>query len=505
MRPAAAHRAEVCNVKENGQKVECVVRDGGSVLVSRFLGGYILPGDTIELGLPSESPDGGTEVLVHKGSSSKSKDVYQAPIGSVTKPKEDKRGQMYSLAEVRGNSLGISTVRLNCDVVRNYFYVPRWASRRNQEQPNFYQVLKASPSASLAELRLAYRLRELELRTVRAGRDELSTAERAFNILAEPELRACYDALLRDPEIPVVFPYGGFGPLVVEGERSRDGKTFFAHRILAFLPDRRKRRFKAPLRKFQFCADRAIYRDARRRLELAVDQAALPLLWDQTWNQWKHLLGVKVDVQATFLQTGVYRMKGSQWNLVSREKALPSRLRVGLPTNINEQIEAARHTHHRFGQFSDFFERLRARIAREPVAMSEIERLCGEAGIPGNFDAAEITWQPDFDPFFYRQLRNRARRFYLFRNEYILELESAMVVETPQLGHATYLFAKPSSMEQFLSVYTRITKEDIRQNRGNVAEKLGFVGRVIHGSNPRLWLKNLKALLGEDSTSQFEI
>lgn len=471
------------------------------MLVSRFLGGYIQSGDAMELRLPSEASDGGTEVLVHKGSSSKSKDVYQAPIGYVTKPKEDKRGQMYSLAEVRGNSLGISTVRLNCDVVRNYFYVPRWASRRNQEQPTFYEVLKASPSASLAELRLAYRLRELELRSVRAGRGELSTAERAFNILAEPELRACYDALLRHPETPVVFPYGGFGALTMEGERSRDGKTFFARRILAFSPDRRERRFKAPLRKFQFCADRAVYRDTRRRLELVVDQAVLPLLWDQTWNQWKHLLGAKVAVQATFLQTGVYRMKGSQWNLVSREKTLPSRIRARLPSNINEQIEAARRTHHRFGQFSDFFERLRARIAREPVAISEIERLCGEAGIPDNFDAAEITWQPDFDAFFYGQLRNRARRIYLFREEYIIELERATVVETPQLGHATYLFSKPSSIEQFLAVYTRTTKKDIRQNRGNVAEKLGFVGRVIHGSNPRLWLRNLKALLGEDSTS----
>ncbi len=59
-------------------------------------------------------------------------------------------------------------------------------------------------------------------------------------------------------------------------------------------------------------------------------------------------------------------------------------------------------------------------------------------------------------------------------------------------------------MEEFLAVYIRSTKEDIRQNRGNVAEKLGFLGRVIHGSNPRLWLKNLKSRLGEafDSTEE---
>jgi len=38
----------------------------------------------------------------------------------------------------------------------------------------------------------------------------------------------------------------------------------------------------------------------------------------------------------------------------------------------------------------------------------------------------------------------------LFRAEYIFDLEKAVVVETPQLGHATYVFAKPRNMESFL-------------------------------------------------------
>jgi hypothetical protein len=78
-----------------------------------------------------------------------------------------------------------------------------------------------------------------------------------------------------------------------------------------------------------------------------------------------------------------------------------------------------------------------------------------------------------------------------------MELERAAVIETPQLGHATYLFFKPRTMEEFLAVYVNCTKEDIRRNRGNVSEKLGFLGRVIRGSNPRLWLKSLKSRLGE--------
>ena len=73
---------------------------------------------------------------------------------------------------------------------------------------------------------------------------------------------------------------------------------------------------------------------------------------------------------------------------------------------------------------------------------------------------------------------------YLFREEYIFDVEKAVVVETPQLGHATYVFAKPRSMDTFLALYTKITKDDIRRNRNNAAERLGFLGRVIHGTNP---------------------
>ncbi len=52
-------------------------------------------------------------------------------------------------------------------------------------------------------------------------------------------------------------------------------------------------------------------------------------------------------------------------------------------------------------------------------------------------------------------------------------------------------------MSEFLAIYGTVTKVDIRHNRGNVAERLGYLGRLIHGSNPRAWLKELKLRLGE--------
>jgi hypothetical protein len=124
-----------------------------------------------------------------------------------------------------------------------------------------------------------------------------------------------------------------------------------------------------------------------------------------------------------------------------------------------------------------------------------------ESRIQPEFEpAANIAaqgWRPDYDPFFYDQLSRRARRVYLFRGEYIFDLEKAVVIETPQLGHATYMFAKPRSMESFLVLYTQIAKEDIRRNWDNVGERLGFLGRVIHGIDPRAWLKEMRQRLGE--------
>lgn len=400
------------------------------------------------------------------------------------------------MAEVRGSRLGVTAISIPCSVLRDHFYV---ADRRCEldKQPSFYEIIRMPPTAGPAELRLSFKIRQMELQASGAAVNARHELERAYNILAHPELRACYDALLRDPEAPALFPYSGFGSLLVSGNRSREGKTIFANRILAFLPELKRRRFGAPLRKFEFYRNHAIYSDAYRKLELTIDQAAMPLIWDQTWNRWKHLLGAKVEIQATFVHTGKFRMKAGAWDLVEWESALPSRLQVNLPANIQEQTDAAKKTFHRFGQYSRVIQQLRLRIERGPVEKRELERILGQLGLPGDFDVAQITWRPDYDPFFYRQLAKRACRLFLFRHEYLFETPAGVAVETPQLGHATYLFAKPASMEAFLTMYTGVTKEDIRRNRDNAGVRLGFLGRVVHGAHPGSWLTELRARLGE--------
>lgn len=143
-------------------------------------------------------------------------------------------------------------------------------------------------------------------------------------------------------------------------------------------------------------------------------------------------------------------------------------------------------------------------MEHKAIERKELERMCSELGIPGDLDVTQINWRQDYDAFYYRALFVRARRIYLFRDEYIFELEKAVVVETPQLGHATYVFGKPGNMEGFLALYPKISKNDIRHNRDNVGERLGFLGRLVHGTNPWAWLREISQCLREKIDSDSE-
>lgn len=490
------HRGTVAEVRRaKDGAAECVLTQGAPVLIPAFLATYLSPHDQIEI--PISPNQAGVEIHVSKNSTSRRmREIYQAPIGYVTQPKEDKRKELFVAAGVTDSRLGIRSIHLPCHVLRDYFYV----GDRQQpwgKQPTLYEIVRMPPYADAGQLRLSFKIRQRELEQQGAPKSVYKVLERAFNIVAHPELRACYDALLKDPDAPALFPYGGFGSLLVGGDRSRDGNTFFATCLLAFRPELHERRFHAPLRKFEFYPATALYRDMRRKLELLVDHSALPVVWNQTWNQWRHLLRVKVEIRGTFVRAGKYRMKSGEWHLVQWESALPSRLNVKLPANLKEQIDSARTTYHRLGQYSQAVERVRARLDEAPIEKREVDRMLTQLGVSGQVDVAEITWKPDYEAFFYRQLEKRARRLYLFRNEYILDLVSSVAVEIPQLGHATYLFAQPSSMEAFLALYAKTSKEAIRENRANIAERLGFLGRIVHGTHPGSWLKDLRRRLGE--------
>jgi len=93
---------------------------------------------------------------------------------------------------------------------------------------------------------------------------------------------------------------------LLAGDLSRDGRAFYASRILYFRPEQTFKQLRVAVRKIAFYGDHAIFRDSRHRIEVHFDQASLPLSWDTSWNQWKHLIGAKVGVNAPFIQSGRY-------------------------------------------------------------------------------------------------------------------------------------------------------------------------------------------------------
>jgi hypothetical protein len=238
---------QVASVSRHGNAAFCVLANRSSVRLPPFLANYLAAGDEIAFPVPVEETSGPEIFITKSPASGAAPCLYLTPIGYVSQPKVDKRGQHFVSAGVVRGGLGITAVYLPCEVLRNYFYrVP--PADAPEKHRGLHEILGVVPNAAPAEMRVAFKLRTLEMETVGVPRDQLIWLERTFNILAQPELRACYDALLADPEAPAVFPCGGFGSLLVSGERSRDGGTFFARRILAFLSERRQRRFHFPLR-----------------------------------------------------------------------------------------------------------------------------------------------------------------------------------------------------------------------------------------------------------------
>src|SRR5215469_10718862 len=218
-------RERVANLNRLSDPPECVLSNGSKVTLPPLIAAHIAAGDDVSFPLPNSSTTT-AEILVTKNSPTGSgRDVYQAPIGYVTQPKKDKRDEFFVAAEVSPANLGISSIFLPCKALREYFY--RMPEREGSTgRQTLYEVLQVPCTASPGELRVAFKLRQLELEARHSLRGEHVLLERALNILGDPGLRACYDALLKDPDASALFPYGGFGSLLVSGERSRDARRF---------------------------------------------------------------------------------------------------------------------------------------------------------------------------------------------------------------------------------------------------------------------------------------
>ncbi|MCL4851248.1 MAG: hypothetical protein KJZ78_07665 [Bryobacteraceae bacterium] len=473
------------------RQFQCRLDDGSTLHLPAFLGKFIKRADVVRVLSPGKD-----DLLIERSNSrSRPQCLLYTTIGYVAQPKLSENGAGFlARVELPEHSSGPKAMFLSGDAIRRYFY----ALDDSKAPQDLYALLGVSAAATPANLRMAWRVRQLESSVRATEPAERVWAERAFNILSHPDLRNCYDTLRRDEDATPIFPYGGFGSILVQGSLSKDGEAFFANRILAYKPEMRPRKVSLLLRQCEFFADRLICREPRRKLEVWLDLGLLPgIHWDLTWNNWKHWLRSRIAADATFVRAGKYRLRNGEWVLRTWFVALPSRLQVTVPEGIPADMERARAIHTLLGQHAEVVGKIRAEVEKQPVEHAEIQEWFDRLSTSPHLKPQHVTWRPDYEPYYFEQLRKRSATWFLFREEYLFTWANVLIAEIPALGHATYVFKKPEDVRAFMRRYSQVTREDLRRNRDNVATDLGFVGRVVRGRKKKRWLNDVLKLAGE--------
>ncbi|MFN8685763.1 MAG: hypothetical protein ACK50U_07195 [Acidobacteriota bacterium] len=430
----------------------------------------------------------GTVLLVRPGTGGhNSRELAYARIGPVSPPRQGAESKEWLIdGEVRGN-VELKRIILSIDSVKQHFCF----GSAGDGQAYLYELLSVDRDASIAELRLARRVKTVAAHL--SSKAHLKAkVERAFNLLANPEVRAAYDAWLQDEDNPLPFPYAASGDCVVAGQLSKDGETFFADAILAFKPNVQPKRIEVLLRQCEFLPDRILFRDSKRKVEIWLDAGLLEgLRWDSTWNNWKQWLRSRIAIASDFVEAPKVHFDGGERVVTSWWIALPSRINVTTPASLSEDIERARAFHDLLGHHTDILNKVREEVAREPVEADTVQFWFDELGAAPALRPEFATWQPDYEAYYFEQLRQRSRVWFLFREEYLFVLPGAVVSEIPMAGHASYIFVEPPDMDRFLRRYRGVVRTDIRMNKDGVATELGFVGRVLRGTKKKRWLADV--------------
>lgn len=109
-----------------------------------------------------------------------------ATIAYAGRPKARDRAGFYVRAELPNCSGKPKNLFLGDAALRRYFYLLDSDTR----QRSLYALLGVAEMATPGDLRLAWRLRSLELDAAGSQARDRAQIERAFNVLAHPELRS---------------------------------------------------------------------------------------------------------------------------------------------------------------------------------------------------------------------------------------------------------------------------------------------------------------------------
>jgi hypothetical protein len=376
-------------------------------------------------------------------------DVAQIPTLAARPPQQNRPGEGFVILNAAiGAQHGIEKVLVTSRQIRDYFFAPdrsvAWTG-----QPSWFALFGVRETSTPAEIRLAYRIRSLELNTGGPESTRMQQAQlaRGLQILLDPTLREEYQALLENPDYQVAFPPWTVGCLLAAGEKK--GTLFAVHHLWRFQPQTEERTVRLALRRFRFEGPEAVYRDARRRLLIRLDSSLLPMSWTEEWNTWAHLARGSTTVQATFWQQTRFRRCGTGFEPTTWAQPFPSTLVVENAA-VAPQFEAARVFWNRFHPHADLVALLRAHLEREPMEAEQVLQWCLSHGVHPPLEARWINWEPDYEESYYREWAARAQAVYLFRNEYLFVWEQTIISEIPRAGRASYIFHPGISREVFL-------------------------------------------------------
>ncbi|MGH9655961.1 MAG: hypothetical protein ACRD6B_21160, partial [Bryobacteraceae bacterium] len=487
--PDRAWNNLVVAIERTGSGMRCELRDGRFVSVPAEWRDQIAIADRMHIDSGIEALDRWTSFYIERQGRA---DLAQIPVVAAHPPKQDRRGESFIILDAAaGAPNGIARVPIESAQIRDYFFAPDRAVPWRQ-QASWFEILGALESSSPAEIRLAYRIRSLELAAAEENSAALSARlARGFEILLNPELRRQYLDLRRDPFFPVAFPPWTVGCLLTTGKKQAE--TFVVHRLLRFTPAIEEQTVGIPLRKLRFEGPVAVYRDARRKLLLRFDPYILPLRWTDESNGWVHLTLGSMKVTARFWQQTRFRRKGEAFEPVIWRQPLASTLTLQNTEALASRFEQARLFWRCFHPYADVVALLRARIEREPVKAEDAAQWCLAHGVTGPIDSRLINWERDYEDRYYQQLASRAQQIYLLRNEYLFVFDSAVIAEIPRPGHASYIFRPPGMLADFLRGYARTTRHEIRRNPAIARKELGYQGRIPHLQNLAAWLRSVLA------------
>ncbi len=472
--------------------IRCHLSNEESILVPAMIGRRLQTNDMVSF-VPSDPKNTAQNLLVKRSGVARSTELLFTTVGLAARFPKGESGQ-YLEVEVPHPNV-IEKMYLSAVAIREHFYL---LAGEESPKDRLYKALSSHPSARLTELRLAWRLKSIEHALSSDQSISKSHMERAFNVLANPALKESFDRIRFDDDALPLFPYGGYGSILVEGRLVEDGKAFIGNRILAFKPEMAEKKVSILLRSCEFLPDRIVCHDSRRKLEVWLDGGLLPgLNWDPSWNNWKHWIRSRLEVEATFVTSAKERLEQGERIVSKWCVALPSRLRVVVPEGLMADIVGARAFHALLGRHADLIRQIAAQIESHPAEHSLVEKWFRDFNAEPGLRPQHVSWQPDHDEFCFEELRKRSKTWFLFRDEYLFVWHKILIAEIPALGHATYIFSRPANLEEFMAAYGKTERDDVRRNRHDVASRLGFIGRVVRGQRKMRWLNDVLKRAGE--------